>query len=268
MSGPTGGNRTACDTPAPQPSPTTTFRSSTVTTTSTAPSTTPARPVPADRAARTAARSRRRRVALAAAPLLAVAGLAACSSGAAGAGNAAATTAPPAGAAEGAQASAVTVTDPWVKAVDTGMTAVFATLTNTGGQDVHIVSATTPASTSTELHEMATGASGAVVMRPKEGGFVIPAGGTHELSPGGDHLMLMSVTAPVLPGQDVTVTLTAEDGSTVDLTAPARSYSGADESYDGDGDGEADVPHGMQGVDEGQGVEGTHRSSTPATATP
>ncbi|MEZ0493204.1 copper chaperone PCu(A)C [Kineococcus sp. TBRC 1896] len=237
-------------------------------TTPTAVPATVALPARAGRSGRGAGQSRRR-LALAAAPLLAVVGLAACSGGARSTDGVAApaattSTAPSAGSTGGGEASAVTITDPWVKAADTGMTAAFATLSNTGAEDVHIVSATTASSTSTELHEMATDASGAMVMRPKEGGFVVPAGGTHELSPGGDHLMLMSVTAPVLPGQDVTITLTAEDGSTVDLTAPARSYSGANESYDGDGDGEAD---GTGTVEGGHGTEGMEHSGAPTTAT-
>lgn len=232
---------------------------------------TAALPARAGRVGRDGAQSRRMaRMALAAAPLLAVVGLAACSSGATSRDSVAApaTTSAPSASTTGGETSAVTITDPWVKAVDTGMTAAFGTLSNTGAEDVHIVSASTPASTSMELHEMATDASGAMVMRPKEGGFVIPAGGTHELSPGGDHLMLMSVTAPVLPGQDVTITLTAEDGSTIDLTAPARSYSGANESYDGDGDGDGDGQADQMGGMEGtHGMEGMEHSGTPTTAT-
>jgi copper(I)-binding protein len=135
--------------------------------------------------------------------------------------------------AAGQQAAALTITDPWVKAADSGMTAAFGTLTNDGDTDVRIVSASTPVASSVELHEMATNDAGQMVMRPKEGGFDIPAGGTHQLAPGGDHLMLMNVTTAVKPGDLVTVTLTAEDGSTVDFTAPARSFSGGNEAYAG-----------------------------------
>lgn len=142
----------------------------------------------------------------------------------------------------GQQAAALTITDPWVKAADSGMTAAFGTLMNDGDTDVRIVSASTPVSSSTELHEMATNEAGEMVMRPKDGGFVIPAGGTHELAPGGDHLMIMDVTTAVKPGDDVIVTLTAEDGSTLDFTAPARSFSGGNETYEG-GDG------AMEGMD-------------------
>ncbi len=132
-----------------------------------------------------------------------------------------------------AQTDGLDVVDPWVKAADEGMTAAFGTLTNDSATDVRIVSATSEVASSTELHEMASDDDGAMVMREKEGGFVVEAGASHELSPGGDHLMLMDLTGPVRPGDEVTVTLTAEDGSTFELTAPARSYAGANEEYDG-----------------------------------
>lgn len=141
--------------------------------------------------------------------------------------DATATTSAPAG------IDRLTVTDPWVKAADEGMTAAFAVLENPTGTDLRIVSASTDAATSTELHETAHGDGGAMVMRPKDGGIVVPAGGEHVLAPGGDHLMLMGLTAALRPGDEVVLTLTGEDGSTLQVTAPARSFSGAQEEYVG-----------------------------------
>jgi copper(I)-binding protein len=73
---------------------------------------------------------------------------------------------------------------------------------------------------------------GKMVMRPKEGGFVIKAGSTHELSPGGDHLMLMNPAAAIEAGDQVTFTLKLGDGSTLPFTAIAKPFAGAGESYD------------------------------------
>ncbi|MEU4236038.1 copper chaperone PCu(A)C [Actinoplanes sp. NPDC026619] len=126
-------------------------------------------------------------------------------------------------------AAELTVKDPWVKAVDSGMTAAFGTLVNNTAADVTVVSAASPASPM-ELHEMAM-QDGAMVMRPKEGGFVIKAGGTHELSPGGDHLMLMQPSAPIKPGDELRFTLTLGDGGTVSFSAVAKPFAGAGESY-------------------------------------
>jgi periplasmic copper chaperone A len=130
---------------------------------------------------------------------------------------------------DAAAAPALTVRDPWVKAVDSGMTAAFGTLVNNTDRPVTVVSAASPSSPM-ELHEMAMD-GGTMVMRPKPGGFVIAARGTHELSPGGDHLMLMKPSAPIEPGDSLDITLTLSDGSTVPFRAVAKPFAGAGESY-------------------------------------
>lgn len=136
------------------------------------------------------------------------------------------------------QAAAVTIEDPWVKAVDEGMTATFGTLTNASDEDLTIEAAASDASPRVELHEMATDESGDMVMQEKEGGIVVPAGGEYELGPGGDHIMFVELPEAIVPGQDVTVTLTFSDDSTMSFTAPARSFAGAQEDYDPDAEGE------------------------------
>ncbi|GAA4716386.1 hypothetical protein GCM10023216_00230 [Isoptericola chiayiensis] len=130
------------------------------------------------------------------------------------------------------QADALSVTDPWVKAVDEGMTSAFGTLVNDSDTDVVVTSAQTDVAGMVELHEVVTDDSGSMTMQEKDGGFVVPAGGEHELAPGGDHVMLMDLTGPIEPGVDVSITLVTEDGSELEVTAPARSFSGAQEEYD------------------------------------
>ncbi|ACZ21116.1 uncharacterized conserved protein [Sanguibacter keddieii DSM 10542] len=159
-------------------------------------------------------------------------------------------------AASGASAGdSVTVDDAWVKAADSGMSAAFGDLTNTGTDDVTVVSVTSPASTALELHETVENESGAMVMREKQDGFTIPAGGELLLEPGGNHIMLMDLTEPLVAGDEVTVTLTFSDDSTLDLTAPVKDYAGANESYEG-GEGDDDM-EGMEGMDHGDAGSST-----------
>ena len=139
----------------------------------------------------------------------------------------------PAPAAESASFSS---SDVWVKAADDGMTAGFGELTNTGDTDLTVVSATSPATSSMQLHETVQNENGQMVMREVEGGFVIPAHGSLALAPGGNHLMFMDVTAPLRAGDDTTITLTFSDASTVDITAPVKEFAGANENYDGEMD--------------------------------
>ena len=121
------------------------------------------------------------------------------------------------------------VRDPWVKAADKGMTAAFGTLVNDGPTDVTVVGVASAIS-AMELHEMAL-QDGKMVMRPKEGGLVVKAGGTHLLEPGGDHLMMMDLRQAVQPGDELTFTLTFADGKTTTFSAIAKPFTGAGESY-------------------------------------
>jgi copper(I)-binding protein len=129
-----------------------------------------------------------------------------------------------------AVAQPLAVKDMWVKTAASGMTAAFGTLLNTGSTEVTVVKATSTASPVMELHEVAT-VDGEMAMRPKEGGITIPAGGTHELKPGGDHLMMMDIKTPVTAGTEVTFTLTLADGKTMEFTAIGKDFAGGNESY-------------------------------------
>jgi copper(I)-binding protein len=136
---------------------------------------------------------------------------------------------PPASVSPGAGVSVLSITDPWVKAADSGMTAAFGTLVNATGNPITIVGASSPVSVM-ELHEMVM-KDGKMIMQPRKGGFTIPANGTHELSPGGDHLMFLDVKTPVRAGDQVSVTLRLSDGTRIPFTAVGKPFAGAAESY-------------------------------------
>ncbi|MEV6868247.1 copper chaperone PCu(A)C [Streptosporangium subroseum] len=127
-------------------------------------------------------------------------------------------------------ASGLTITDPWVKTVKKGMTTAFGTLVNPTGADVTVVSATSPLSPKIELHEVVD-SGGKMVMRPKEGGFIVPARGTLRLQPGGDHLMLMGVSEAVKPGARIPFTLKLKDGKILAFTAIGKDFAGGGEDY-------------------------------------
>ncbi|MFK4729629.1 copper chaperone PCu(A)C [Agromyces mediolanus] len=172
-------------------------------------------------ATQTTARTRRiAALALAAAAALA---LSAC----------AGTAAPAATSAAATEAERLTVTDAWVKAGDEAMSAAFGELENTGEDPITIVSAETELAGRVELHETVENETGEMVMREKDGGFAIPAGGSLSLEPGGNHLMLMELGGPILAGEEYTFTLTFADGSSSTFTAPAKDYAGANENYEG-----------------------------------
>ena len=136
---------------------------------------------------------------------------------------------------------AVTFTDPWIKATDTQMTALFADVSNDGPEDVSIVGATTEVASMVEIHEVADG-----IMREKSGGVVIPAGESAALMPGGDHIMLMGLTSELIAGDRLEVVVTLSDGTEVLVDAEIRAFAAGDEEYDpGHGDMDMDMDMDM-----------------------
>ncbi|RVV98091.1 DUF1775 domain-containing protein [Mesobaculum littorinae] len=92
----------------------------------------------------------------------------------------------------------------------------FLTVTNDGDTDDRLIAATSPAAGRVEIHEMDMDGD---VMRMRElaDGLPIPAGDTVALQPGGYHLMLMELAAPLVEGETVDVTLTFETAGEVTL---------------------------------------------------
>jgi copper(I)-binding protein len=124
-------------------------------------------------------------------------------------------------------AEQVTMSDAWIKEPTMpSMTALFGELENTGSEEVVLVGGSTSVAGMVEIHEVVDGQ-----MQEIPGGLVIAAGETSELVPGGNHVMLMDLTTELLVGEDVTVTLTFEDGSSLDVIGLVKSSAGGEESY-------------------------------------
>lgn len=125
---------------------------------------------------------------------------------------------------------AITVGDPYVKAMPAGeMSAAFATLSNNTSSDIQVTAASSDAAEKTELHEMAMDGS-AMVMREVES-ITIPANGSVQLEPGGLHVMLIGLTEALEPGAEITIILTLSTGDDITVTAVARDMPNAQESY-------------------------------------
>lgn len=95
------------------------------------------------------------------------------------------------------------------------VTAGYLTLTNTGTGPDRLVSATSPAAASIELHAHIH--EGGMMKMEQVPAIDVPAGGTVALEPGGLHLMLFGVKPDVLAAGPVPVTLTFEQGGPVEV---------------------------------------------------
>lgn len=116
----------------------------------------------------------------------------------------------------------VAVSDAWARATAAGQSAaVYATLTNSGGDDA-LTGASTPRAGMAMVHLGET-VSGVARMRHATS-LAVPADGRLALAPGGSHIMLSGLTAPLVAGETFALTLTfAKAGSrsvTVTVVAP------------------------------------------------
>lgn len=107
----------------------------------------------------------------------------------------------------------VVVQEPYVRLAPPNAQAsgAFMVLKNGSDREIKLVKAENPASKFTELH---THINDNGVMRMRQvPDIVIPAKGEAVLKPGGLHVMLINMKAPLSEGQVVPFTLTFDDGS-------------------------------------------------------
>ena len=87
-----------------------------------------------------------------------------------------------------------------------------------------------------QLHEVVMNSeSNSMVMQQKDAGFVIPAGETVMLKPGGDHIMFMGIKRPITAGKTIPVTLIGSNGEQLKFWGLAKVYAGANENYEHSG---------------------------------
>lgn len=128
------------------------------------------------------------------------------------------------GAATPASAQVVEVKDPWARATAPGQKAggVFMQLKSPAGGA--LVAAESPAARIVEIHEMAM--EGNVMRMRAVPKLDLPAGQTVELKPGGYHVMLIDLKAPLKKGDMVPVKLKVQgkDGkpAEIEVTAEVR----------------------------------------------
>jgi hypothetical protein len=116
----------------------------------------------------------------------------------------------------------VLVSDGYVREVPLGqmVSATFMTLYNEDMDDHKIISASSPAAKTVELHTH-THENGMMKMRQVPN-INIPAGGDALLKPGGLHIMLIGLTQELKKDVPVSVTIKFEDGSEKTLSLPVK----------------------------------------------
>lgn len=110
-----------------------------------------------------------------------------------------------------AEETNIVVTQTWIRATPGGSRVAggYLVIENRGAVADKLLSASTGAARKIEIHEMAV-TDGVMTMRPVEGGLPILAGSTVKFAPGGLHLMIVGLSAPLVRGDKVPVNLKFE----------------------------------------------------------
>ena len=98
----------------------------------------------------------------------------------------------------------------------------YLTIENKGTAPDKLLGGSSPAAAEIEVHEMAM-KNNVMTMRPVSGGLSIPPGQTITFTPGGYHIMMMGLKAPLKQGDRVPMTLQFEKAGKVDVTLDVQS---------------------------------------------
>jgi periplasmic copper chaperone A len=120
----------------------------------------------------------------------------------------------------------LTITQTYARATVPGQSAGggYLKLHNKGPAD-RLIAASTPVSTAVELHSMTI--EGDVMRMRQLDAIELPAGKTVELKPGGMHLMLMGLKAPLKAGDNIALKLKFEKAGEVTVQAKVRAADGS-----------------------------------------
>ena len=116
----------------------------------------------------------------------------------------------------------IAVSQAWARATPPGadVGAVYLTIENKGGASDRIVGVKSSVAQSAMLHQTVD-ESGVSTMRTADGS--VAPGTTLDMKPGGSHIMLMGLKAPLKEGETVDVTLSFEKSGEVKATAKVQS---------------------------------------------
>lgn len=107
----------------------------------------------------------------------------------------------------------------------------FMDITNNGKEDDVLLSASTPRSGKTELHNTVIDENGVMKMREMENGIPIPAGETVVLKPGSLHVMFMDLHEPFQLGQTYPLTLKFKNAGEKTVTVTVKDMPPANNQH-------------------------------------
>jgi copper(I)-binding protein len=132
-----------------------------------------------------------------------------------------------AGSCSGDPEPAIRAVDPVIGASDGDAAALYLGVTNDGDDELHLVGARCDCAERTSLH-MTRDLDGIAMMTVVES-LPVPGGETVELRPGGSHIMLEGLRAPLRTGSVVEVTLELDRSEPIELEVPVVALESLNE---------------------------------------
>ena len=127
--------------------------------------------------------------------------------------------------AQAAPASELLIGHAWARATPPGSPAgsAYFVVENHGASAARLLSASSPAARAVEVHvtRLEGGMAGM-----HEAPLIVPAHGQVQLTPGGMHLMLLGLRAPLVAGSHVELSLTFQPGGALTVTVPVSTLLG------------------------------------------
>ena len=121
-----------------------------------------------------------------------------------------------------ALAQSVKVSEPWVRATPPGakVGAAYMVLQAAPGAGDTLISASSPVAGVTEIHNHIM--DGGIARMRRVDGITVPAGGSVALAPGGYHVMLMDLKAPLMADATIKLKLVFQKAGEVEVDAKVR----------------------------------------------
>ena len=124
--------------------------------------------------------------------------------------------------AQEAKVGSIKIENAYVRATAPGQPAAgaFMKIDNSGAAD-QLLSASSPAAGEVQLHQMSM--EGNVMKMGQVKDIAVPANGSVDLKPGGYHIMLMNIKAPLRAGETVPVKLKFAKAGEVEVKLPVNA---------------------------------------------
>ena len=128
--------------------------------------------------------------------------------------------------ATGAAANELSVSSAFARASATPVAksaVAYVSIRNAGSQADRLIAISTPSARSAELHT--TIMAGGIMKMEPAGVVELPAGSQLEMQPGGLHIMIMGLAAPLKQGESIEMTLGFEKAGDMKVTVPIGSVA-------------------------------------------